>query len=247
VGTAPAVDNTFYDKLGEAWYDGENVAIAILKHESGFKNPWVQEQIQSALGREPVTALDVGCGGGFLSNYLAQQGHATLGLDASFTSVRVAARHGEGRARYAQGDACRLPFPDRSVSVVCAMDLLEHIETPAALVAEAARVLKPGGLFFFQTYNRTPLAYVLFVWAVNRTPGAVPNTHVYRLFIKPSELRAHCAANGLEFRTVTGFKLGLNRAALNALRGRFDDIAGFRYQFTSSLAAGYMGCAQKVR
>ncbi len=245
MGNAQVINNGFYDTLGDAWYNGQNVAMSILRKEAEFKSPWVAAHIERALGAGPLRILDAGCGGGFLSNYLARKGHQVLGLDASYTSVHVAGRR-ESRARYVQGDAYRIPLGDQSVSVVCAMDMLEHLERPAEFIAEAGRVLKPGGLFLFQTYNRTPISYVLFVWAVNRTPGAAPNTHVYRLFIKPDELREYGSRAGLAIRDLTGFKLAANAAALKTLIGRFDGIDEFQYELTPSLSAGFMGCAQKT-
>lgn len=246
MANAPTIDNAFYDTLGEAWYSGENVAMSILRHEAKFKNAWVEEEIEKRLGKRPLTLVDIGCGGGFLTNYFSARGHRVIGLDASLNSLRTASRHDGAGASYAQADAYRLPLDDQSVSVVCAMDVIEHLDRPADLVAEVSRVLEPGGLFFFQTYNRTPLAWLLFVWAVNRTPGAVPHTHVYHLFIKPKELQAHCESRQLAMQTMTGFKLGLNRASMKALTGDYSGVADFRYELTRSLAAGYMGCARKT-
>jgi 2-polyprenyl-6-hydroxyphenyl methylase/3-demethylubiquinone-9 3-methyltransferase len=240
------VDNAFYDTLDEAWYDGRNVAMAILRKEAEFKNAWIRREIAAAFGPAPVAVLDVGCGGGFVSNDLAGS-HVVTGLDRSRRSLAVARRHDRTRSvRYVHGDAYHLPFADQSFSVVCAMDLLEHLEEPERCLAESARVLKPGGLLFFQTYNRTPLAYVFFVWGVNRTPGAVPNTHVYRLFIAPGRLRAHCSSARLDVRALTGFAIAPTWPALKTVFGRYDGIDRFRYQFTSSLAGGYLGFAEKA-
>src|SRR5258707_8694678 len=87
---ALVVDNDFYDTLGNAWYDGQNVAIAILRHEAAFKNAWMMKQIDAALGGGPLTMLDVGCGGGFVSNFMAAQSHDVTGLDRSGWSLLVA-------------------------------------------------------------------------------------------------------------------------------------------------------------
>jgi 2-polyprenyl-6-hydroxyphenyl methylase/3-demethylubiquinone-9 3-methyltransferase len=241
-----AVDNAFYDTLGDAWYDGSSVAMAILRHEAVFKNAWLLKQIQAEFGAAPLALLDVGCGGGFVSNFMAARSYDVTGLDQSKQSLCVARRHDvSGRVRYLHGDAYNLPFADGSFRVVCAMDVLEHVEDPARCIAEASRVLAPGGLLFFQTYNRTPLAYVLFVWGVNRTPGAARNTHVYRLFISPDRLRQHCRTAGLEVAALTGFKIAANRAALKTLWGQYDEIGNLQYQLTPSLAGGYMGMAWK--
>jgi len=245
--SAPVVDNAFYDRLYEAWYDGSNVAMAILRKEAAFKNAWIRRQIADVLGSAPQSLLDVGCGGGFVSNDMAGHGHVVTGVDRSNSSLVVARDHDRtATARYVHGDAYRLPFADAAFSVVCAMDLLEHLDEPSRCLAEMGRVLKPGGLLFFQTYNRTLLSYVLFVWGVNRTPGAVANTHVYRLFIPPERLRQQCADAGLQVRTFTGFKIALTWAALKTVFGRYDGIDRFRFELTPSLAGGYLGFAQKT-
>jgi 2-polyprenyl-6-hydroxyphenyl methylase / 3-demethylubiquinone-9 3-methyltransferase len=199
------VNNTIYDELGERWYDAHDDPVALLRAESRLRNPWVAAHIFRAFGRH-ARVLDVGCGAGFLSNHLAREGFEVTGIDASQASIDVAARHDETRkARYLLGDAMRLPFADASFDVVCAMDFLEHVEEPAAVVAEVSRVLKPGGVFFFHTFNRNPLAWLVIIkgveWFVKNTPR---HMHVLRLFIKPHELERMCASNGLAFQVLHG-------------------------------------------
>src|SRR6478752_4006725 len=201
--SAIPVDNTIYDRLGERWYAADDDPVALLRAESRLRNPWVVAQILREQGRS-AQVLDVGCGAGFLSNHLAREGFTVTGIDSSQASIDVASRHDEtGKARYLLGDASRLPFPDGSFDVVCAMDFLEHVEEPAAIVAEMARVLKPGGAFFFHTFNRNPLAWLVIIkgveWFVKNTPR---HMHVLRLFIKPRELEQMCAASDLSFRVL---------------------------------------------
>src|SRR6185437_5910452 len=115
----------------------------------------------------PARVLDLGCGGGLLANDLAARGHAVTGVDASLENLDVARAYDRSRrAVYVCGDARALPLPAGSFDVVCAMDLLEHVDDPAQIVAEAARVLAPGGLFFFHTFNRTWLASLVVVRGV---------------------------------------------------------------------------------
>src|SRR6201999_1216443 len=113
--------------------------------------------------------------------------YRVTGLDASPESLVVAARHDEtGSVRYERGDALALPYADASFDAVCAMDFLEHVEEPARVVAECSRVLRPGGLFFFHTFNRSFLAWLVVIkgveWFVRNTPR---DMHVLRLFIPP--------------------------------------------------------------
>jgi len=241
------VDNSIYDSLGERWYTAHDDPVALLRAESRLRNPWIAEQIRRARG-PLASVLDVGCGAGFLSNYLALDAFAVTGIDASAASIDVATRHDPTRrVRYLVGEAERLPFADGSFDVVCAMDFLEHVESPAAVVAEVARVLKPGGVFFFHTFNRNWLSWLVVIkgveWFVRNTPK---DLHVHDLFVTPDEVRAMCAAHGLDLRDVRGsrprFRWPLWRMLLT---GRVGD--DFAFTTTASTKLGYTGIARRPR
>jgi len=191
--------------------------------------------------------LDIGCGGGFLSNELARAGHAVTGVDRSEGSLEVARRHDTTKSvQYQAGDALQLPFADETFDVACAMDFLEHVEAPDQVIAEAARVLKPNGLFFFHTFNRTLRSRLLVIQAVEKfIPGTPKNLHVHRLFIKPVELREYCRAEGLAVEEIRGIApVIFTRSVLRGLaRGSVPE--DFRFRFTNSLATGYCGFARK--
>jgi 2-polyprenyl-6-hydroxyphenyl methylase / 3-demethylubiquinone-9 3-methyltransferase len=240
------VNNAFYGDLGDRWYEADDDPVALLRAESALRNPWVSRVIDLRLGRR-CRVLDVGCGAGFLANALAARGHVVAGLDAAAGALAVARRwDGTGSVSYQQGDAYALPFPDGAFDVVCAMDFLEHVEEPARVVAEAARVLAPGGLFFFHTFNRGLLAWLFAVkgieWFVRNTPREM---HVLRLFVKPDELAAMCRAAGLEPVELRGSRPRFDRAFLRLLRTRVVPPA-FTFTFTESKRIGYTGFATKV-
>jgi len=191
--------------------------------------------------------LDLGCGAGFLSNYLAERGHRVVGLDAEDDCLTVAAHHDRTRSvDYEHGDALDLRYIDGSFDVVCAMDFLEHVEDPERVVAEAARVLVPGGMFFFHTFNRTFLSWLVVIkgveWFVRNTPDAM---HVHRLFVRPEELAGMCKNHGLEVIQLLGSRPRFGAAAFRLLA---TGVVGddFEFTFTPSTRLGYTGYARRV-
>lgn len=237
-----AIDNAWYADLGARWYTAEDTPIALLRAESRHRNPWIAEMFRDA----PRDVLDLGCGAGFLANHLATHGHRVTGIDTTMENLTVARLYdATRRVAYHQADACALPFPDASFDVVCAMDLLEHVEDPRALLAEASRVLRPGGHFLFHTFNRNWLANLVIIkgveWFVKNTPK---DLHVLRLFHTPAELATMLDARGLELVELRGsrprFRWPLWRMLFT---GRVGD--DFAFTFTRSTKLGYTGIAKK--
>jgi 2-polyprenyl-6-hydroxyphenyl methylase/3-demethylubiquinone-9 3-methyltransferase len=243
---AGEVDNTLYDELGERWYTAVDDPVGLLRAESRLRTGWVLEELAARGG--PQEVLDVACGAGFLANPLAAAGHAVTGIDLSRDSLAVAARHDPtGSVTYLAMDALALDFPDGRFDAVCMMDFLEHLEDRDGAIREAARVLKPGGLFFFHTFNRSPLAWLIAIkgveWAVLNTPR---NMHVLRLFLRPEELRGLCEHHGLTIEDLRGVSprvLSWGFFKLLVAGRVYDD---FRFTFTKSLRVGYCGKAVKA-
>jgi 2-polyprenyl-6-hydroxyphenyl methylase/3-demethylubiquinone-9 3-methyltransferase len=241
------VNNDVYSTLGTRWYEAADDPIALLRAESRLRNPWIELRMKAAFGRRPCAVLDVGCGGGFLSNYLAAHGHRVTGLDSSSESLEVAARYDETRAvRYESGDALALPYEDGAFDVVCAMDFLEHVEDPEQVIAEAARVLAPAGLFFFHTFNRNWLSWLVVIkgveWFVKNTPK---DMHVLRLFLKPEEVAELCGKHELEPVELLGSRPRLGASFWKMLvTGVVPN--GFSFAFSRSTRLGFTGLARKL-
>jgi 2-polyprenyl-6-hydroxyphenyl methylase / 3-demethylubiquinone-9 3-methyltransferase len=241
------VNNEVYEALGERWYAAQDDPVALLRAESRLRNPWVSAELARVVGPHAADVLDVGCGGGFLSNHLGSLGHRVTGLDASRDALAIAARYDQtGLVRYQQGDALQLPFADASFDAVCAMDFLEHVESPDQVIAEAARVLKPSGVFFFHTFNRNFLSWLIVIkgveWFVRNTPR---NLHVLRLFLRPAEVRSSCAKHGLGAVELRGMRPKLGSAFWKMLLTRRVP-AEFSFTFTKSTALGFSGMARRL-
>jgi 2-polyprenyl-6-hydroxyphenyl methylase / 3-demethylubiquinone-9 3-methyltransferase len=242
------VNNDFYDQYGERWYTAHDDPVGLLRAENRVLLPWVVAEIRRVHPEKAIRVLDVGCGAGFLANEMARNGFKVTGIDASERSLEVARRHDlTGSAEYRYGDALHLPFPDQSFEVVCAMDFLEHVEQPAQVVSEAARVLAPGGLFFFHTFNRNFLSWLVVIkgveWFVKNTPQ---DMHCLRLFIKPVELGHMCERAGLRTEYFRGMTPVAWKSAFWKMiwTGRVSD--DFTFTFSRFTMAGYAGLALKV-
>lgn len=241
------VNNDIYETYGERWYTAYDDPIALLRAESKAKVPWVLERIKENFKLEEVELLDVGCGGGFLTNALALENFkAVHGVDLSEESVRIAKDHDKtGKVKYQTADAFHLPYPDQSFHVLTAMDFLEHIEDPKAVVQEFSRVLKPGGIFIYHTFNRNLIAWLVIIkfveWFVKNTPK---NMHILRLFIKPIELRQFCELADMKVEKEVGLRPMLSTITLKSL---FTGIVpqGLRFKVTSSLMLSFMGQAKR--
>ena len=191
--------------------------------------------------------LDIGCGGGFLANDLAARGFQVVGIDASVESLRIAQERDETRSvQYQVEDAYQVSFDANTFDVVCAMDFLEHVQYPDQVILEASRVLKPGGCFFFHTFNRNLISGLLAIrcveWFVKNTPK---DLHLLRYFIKPSEIVTACKAAGMNVIEMRGVTPQLfSWSVLKGLvTGRVPK--DFKFRFSSSLFIGYCGFAKK--
>ena len=147
--------------------------------------------------------LDVGCGGGILSEAMARLGASVTGIDLSEKPLRVAELHllesglSVSYERISAEDLSKTQA--ETFDVVTCMELLEHVPDPASSVAACARLARPGGRVFFSTINRNPKAYLFAVIGAEYLLGMLPRgTHDYARFIKPSELSRWCRDAGLD-------------------------------------------------
>jgi len=244
----PEVNNDYYNHLGDDWYEANNDPIAILRREQYIKNPWIKKEIIKDFGRTDLNIADIGCGAGFLTNYLAGDFKNVYGLDASSSTLKIAAKKDETNSvHYTNGNAYQLPYADESMDVVCAMDFLEHVDSPKKIIEECSRVLKPNGLFFFHTFNRNFFAWLVVIkfmeWFIPKTPK---NLHVLHLFIKPAELDYMMQINKLVTIKMVGIGPRFNFAFLKSILKR-QVLKDFKFKVSKSLSLGYMGYAKKKK
>lgn len=243
----PSINNAFYSDLGDRWFEGDTHAVALLRVEAAIKVRYVLEVLER-LGIAPgARVLDVACGAGLVAFPLAERGYRIKGVDLAEGAVEAARRHvPEGvDATFAVADAYATGEPGGHYDVVLLLDMLEHVERPEDVLREAARVVRPGGLVVFHTFNRTPEAWLLAVHGVRFVARETPDhLHVFNLFIRPASLKHMAAGVGLDVREVRGVRPVLNRAFWWSLLHRRVH-PGFRFTFAGAPRVGYAGYAVK--
>ena len=199
------VDNQLYDRLGDTWWGDEGTLSMLRTALNPARFPWLRRTLTDTLGREPrgLRTLDVGCGGGLLAEEFARLGCRVTGVDPSLPSLETARAHAaaEGlQIDYREGSGERLPFSDGAFACAYCCDVLEHVDDVGATIAEIARVLEPGGVFLYDTINRTlrsRLVLIKLMQEWDATRCMEPNLHDWSMFIKPAELNAHIQNAGL--------------------------------------------------
>jgi 2-polyprenyl-6-hydroxyphenyl methylase/3-demethylubiquinone-9 3-methyltransferase len=193
-----------FGALASRWWDpqGPQKALHAL-------NPARLGYVGSRIPLAGAQVLDVGCGGGLLSEALAGEGAQVTAIDLAPELVKVARLHGlETGAkvdyRLQSAESLAAEMPSRFDAVTC-MEMLEHVPDPAAIIDACAALLKPGGRLFLSTLNRTPAAFALAIVGAEYIARLLPTgTHRYRDFIKPSELGGWLRAAGLQLEDVSG-------------------------------------------
>ncbi len=241
------INNSFYDTLEDRWLSANDHPIALLRAENAARIPWILQTIKAHC-KENAAVLDIGCGAGFLTNRLAQEGYRATGIDLSLPSLEIAKKNDETkRACYLEASADALPFDADTFDVVSALDLLEHVENPEKVIQEASRVLKPGGLFFFHTFNRNWISWLIVIkgveWCVKDTPK---NMHVYNLFLTPKEVEEMCKENSITVELILGLRPDFIKKSFWQMLLTRKVPSELSFCFTSSLKTGYLGFGRKI-
>lgn len=241
-------DSENFKQLGQKWYEASDDPIAMLRNQNNFTTPWILAEIRKYIGYH-AEILDIGCGAGFFANEAAKVGHKVTGIDISENALQVAAAHDETQSvHYMSADAYALPFPRESFDVVMAMDLLEHVSDPQQIIFEASRVLRPGGLFFFHTFNRNRWSFLFVIkgmqWFIKNT---TPETHVYSLFRKPQEIDDWVSDAGMDVQIMRGTVPIIFQKAFWKMLFTREVPENLLFKWTKSTSSSYIGYAKKLR
>ena len=220
--------------LANRWWDAEGPQRS-LHVLNPVRLDYVKQRLP-APGLHGQRVLDVGCGGGLLSEALARAGAQVTAIDLAPELVKVARLHGleSGVKVDYQVKAVEALAEERpgSFDAITCMEMLEHVPDPAAIIAACAQLLRPGGRLFLSTLNRTPAAFALAIVGAEYVARLLPRgTHHYDGFIKPSELAAWLRAADLQLEDVSGL---------------FYDPLRQRARLSGRTDVNYLACAIKA-
>lgn len=206
-----------FEALASQWWDktGEFKPLHDI-------NPLRLDFIDARAGLAGKRVLDVGCGGGILSQSMAHRGAEVTGIDMGEAPLNVARHHAEETGVEISYQLCAVEdyasqHPEEFDVVTC-MEMLEHVPDPASVVAACSRLVRPGGHVFFSTLNRTHKSYVFAIVGAEYLLQLLPRgTHQHAKFIRPSEMATWCRANRLDVKEQTGLTYNplLKRYRLN--------------------------------
>jgi 2-polyprenyl-6-hydroxyphenyl methylase / 3-demethylubiquinone-9 3-methyltransferase len=196
-----------FSDLAHRWWDTESEFRPL--HQI---NPLRLEWINGIAPLQGKKVLDVGCGGGILTDAMARSGAHALGIDLATKSLKVAQLHAleaqtpnvQYREVAVEGLAAEQPA---SFDVVTCMEMLEHVPDPSSIVRACAQLVKPGGHVFFSTLNRNAKSFLFAIVGAEYVLNLLPRgTHEYAKFIRPSELARDCREAGLEWQHTRGME-----------------------------------------
>lgn len=194
-----------FNCLASEWWDRSGKMKSL--HDI---NPLRLAYIMRQTELEGKRVLDVGCGGGILTESIARQGAVTFGIDASEQMVRAANAHAGQSGltiTYLTKKIEQLSaFFDTGFDVILCMELLEHVPDYTSIIKACAEILNPGGIIIFATINRNPVSFILAIVCAEYILGLLPKgMHDYGALIKPDELISSCAEQNLRLSEITGF------------------------------------------
>jgi 2-polyprenyl-6-hydroxyphenyl methylase/3-demethylubiquinone-9 3-methyltransferase len=222
-----------FSELAHRWWDVHS-EFRPLHQINPLRLDWIQ-QLAPLKDRH---VLDVGCGGGILSDAMARAGATVTGIDLASKSLKVAQLHAletqTPRVTYREisAEALAAEAPGQFDTVTC-MEMLEHVPDPASVIQACATLVKPGGWVFFSTLNRNPKSFVFAIVGAEYVLNLLPKgTHEYAKFIRPAELAAHARAAGL---------------TLQAMKGLQYNPITRRYWLNDDTSVNYMVATQRLR
>jgi 2-polyprenyl-6-hydroxyphenyl methylase/3-demethylubiquinone-9 3-methyltransferase len=197
-----------FGELAHKWWDPES-EFAPLHQINPLRLGWIEQCAGPLEGRRIV---DIGCGGGILSESMARKGAQVLGVDLAERSLKVAQLHAmeAGITNLVYREVAAETLADEQpgqYDIVTCMEMIEHVPDPGSIVAACAKLVRPGGWVFLSTLNRNPKAFLFAIVGAEYVLNLLPRgTHEYAKFIRPSELASWCRQCGLDLQQTRGME-----------------------------------------
>jgi len=214
-GTVDPAEIERFSRIADEWWD-PNGKFAPLHRLNPVRIAYIRDRVaahwqRDALNGEPLkglSLLDIGCGGGLISEPMTRLGASVTGVDASARNIATASVHAARQdlaIDYREGTAEALAESGAQFDVVLALEIVEHVADVDLFLRSCGRLVKPGGLLFLSTLNRTAKAWVLAIAGAEYVLGWLPRgTHDWKKFLKPSEVARGLRAGGIEPQEIVG-------------------------------------------
>ncbi len=222
----------YYEQLAEQWWD-EAGKFWPLHRLNRLRSAYLKQLICAHFNRDPsleqplsgLAMVDIGCGGGILSESMATLGASVTGIDVVAKSLQVAKRHAESQSLkidYLESTAAEMANSGLQFDVVLNMEVVEHVLELPEFIRDCAQLLKPEGIFFVATINRNLMSWIVAIVGAEYILGWLPRgTHRWSKFVRPDELTALLATSGLRVNRSSGVRINpLNKrfSLCNSLR-----------------------------
>jgi 2-polyprenyl-6-hydroxyphenyl methylase/3-demethylubiquinone-9 3-methyltransferase len=241
-GTIDEEEVARFSRMSSQWWDARGPMAALHKFNP-VRLAYIRDRVAEHFDRDPkrldslagLRILDIGCGGGILSEPLARLGASVVGADPSASNIAVAQHHAAQAALtvdYRSTTAEALAEAGESFDVVLAMEVVEHVADVGLFVDLAGAIVKPGGLLFVATLNRTMKSFALAIVGAEYILRWLPRgTHQWDKFVTPNELEIAIEQSGLQITDETGVMYNL---------------LADRWQLTTDMDVNYMVVAEKA-
>jgi 2-polyprenyl-6-hydroxyphenyl methylase/3-demethylubiquinone-9 3-methyltransferase len=244
--SAPSIDPaevTYFEGLAHRWWDPDG-PFWPLHRLNELRSGYLREHLSQAVGRDPeaerplagLRLLDIGCGGGILSESMARLGARVTGIDVVEKNLRVADLHAGWSGLdidYRHAAVEGLVAAGETFDLVLNMEVVEHVDGLPGFLAACAALVRPGGLMAVATINRTPLAFLVAILGAEYVLGWLPKgTHHYRKLVKPAEVQGGLGS-GFDLRHQTGVRVNPFDRSLH-----FTRFMGVNYMLLLQKAAG---------
>ncbi len=236
-----ADEQAYFAKRAALWWNKEGPFWPLIRLNK-FRIPYIIEQVCQATGRVPsapqplqgLSILDVGCGGGLVSEALAHAGAQVTGIDIVEANIRTAQAHAAAsgtHVTYIAGDVHKAQTLGETYDIILTLEVVEHVDDPSEHLSMLADLLRPSGIIFVSTINRTIMAYIFAILGAEYILRLLPKgTHHWSKFVTPTEVAQVFKQAGLTCLDTCGVKLNvLNR----------------KFRKSGSVSVNYMTCWQK--